>query len=242
MTTTSACPSGKSLLWKVQVSDPNVVCGYTTPGQFLQLRRDETTDPLFLAMCSPPPSFDSNKDDNNSLEFLIKPTSNRPWLHDIQAGASVQVSNISGTGFSGAKAALEDNQKDNEDGIDHILLVAAGSGIAPLMASFRTQEWMDSVTYKTMYYGEGTLDDICFQDELATEESGINLVPCFSQQKRDFSKGYWAGHVQMIMWQRGVVNPEKTLALVCGMEDMVHDVRQLLKRAGVKPERIITNI
>lgn len=235
----SACPSGKSLLWKIQIDDPKIIIDYTTPGQFLQLRKDDTTDPLFLAMCSPPASDD---DDANVLEFLVKTTPNIPWLADIKDGETVQVSSVMGEGFAAAAAALQDNDKSADDGIDHILLVGAGSGISPLMAAFRNQGWLDSVTYGSVYYGEWTFDDICFQDELTTEESGINLVPCFSKQERDFTKGLWSGHVQTVMWQRGITNPEKTLACVCGMKDMVDDVRQLLKRAGVKPERIVTNV
>jgi ferredoxin-NADP reductase len=227
----SACPSGKSMLWKVQVDGTPL--DYTVPGQFLQLRKDDTTEPLFLAMCSPP--------DGKELEFLVKLSPNIPWLTDIQADTKVQVSNVMGKGFEAVAEALKDNDKEADDGIDHMLLVATGSGVAPLMSAFRTPGWMDHVTYASMYYGEWTIDDICFQDELTTEDAGINLVPCFSKQERDFTKGFWSGHVQMVMWQRGVVNPEKTLALVCGKKEMEEDVRQLLTRAGVKPERIVTN-
>lgn len=209
---------------------------YTVPGQFLQLRRDDSTDPLFLAMCSPP-----NHNDDNTLEFLVKTTSNIPWLTDVKPDTKVQVSNVMGKGFEAAAEALKDNDKDADDGIDHVLLVANGSGVAPLMSAFRAPGWMDRVTYGSMYYGEWTMDDICFQDELTTEEAGINLIPCFSRQERDFTKGLWSGRVQTVMWQRGVVNPEKTLALVCGKKEMEEDVRQLLTRAGVKPERIVTN-
>lgn len=239
MSAEKACPSGKSMLWKIKIHNDADV-GYTVPGQFLKLRKDDATDPLLLAMCSPPPSDDTN-DDNITLEFLVKLSPNISWLTDIQADTKVQVSNVMGKGFVAAAEALQSNNKEDDDGIDHMLLVGTGSGVAPLMSAFRAPDWMDKVTYSSMYYGEWTMDDICFQDELTTEEAGINLVPCFTRQERDFNKGLWAGHVQMVMWQRGVVNPEKTLALVCGKKEMEEDVRQLLTRAGVKPERIITN-
>jgi ferredoxin-NADP reductase len=247
VSTRPACSSAKSLLWSIQLDHQDALSlGYTTPGQFLKLRWNETTDPLFLAMCSSPPSHDDGNDKKKTLEFLVKTTPNIPWLTDIEEGATVQVSNVMGDGFAAAAEALKDgsnsSSEDTEDSIDHVLLVAAGSGIAPLMACFRTKKWMDQVTYKTAYYGEWTFDDICFKDELTTEEAGINLVPCFSKQERDFTKGFWSGHVQMVMWQRGVVNPEKTLALVCGPTEMIQDVRQLLTRAGVKSERVVANV
>ena len=47
-----ACPSGKSLFWRVQVS-PKLFDSYKNPGQFVQLRMNDK-DPLFLAMCSAP--------------------------------------------------------------------------------------------------------------------------------------------------------------------------------------------
>lgn len=293
-----ACPSGKSLLWTVQVDGiPESVSPsippfeYTDPGQFVQLRCsddnadiencDESNNELILAMCGPPEFNEPNK-----LEFLVKTTPNIPWLTDIKPGSKVQVTQCQGRGLASSIAKVleealaksaggiaaaattttsttDDNVGDdateeddgqvveNDGSIDHLLLVAAGSGIAPLMACLREGGgWLpNAVQYVSMYYGEWTMDDLCFQEYLFPSDidgaDGANhkiyTVPCLSRQKRDLVKNIWSGHVQNVMWSRGVVNPEKTLAVVCGMDEMEHDVKQLLKRAGVDESRILTN-
>jgi NAD(P)H-flavin reductase len=103
---------------------------------------------------------------------------------------------------------------------------------------------LTDVSFTSVFYGEWTMDDICFQDkfECFSKQNNVRMVPCLSRQDRDFSKGIWKGRVQDVLWQQGIVNPDNTVALVCGVEEMVHDVRQLLKRVGVKEDRIITNI
>mmetsp|Transcript_27187 Transcript_27187/g.65057 ORF Transcript_27187/g.65057 Transcript_27187/m.65057 type:complete len:659 (-) Transcript_27187:1283-3259(-) len=296
VSTEHACPSGKSLQWIVQVDetqhDSTDAFEYNDPGKFVQLKCnnddgslancDDTNNKLFLAMCGPPSYYEPNK-----LEFLVKTTSNIPWLQDIKPGSKVQITQCQGQGLASSIATVledalanksteddtTDSDDDNEDGlssgdtdIEHLLLVAAGSGIAPLMACLREGGgWLfNSVPYVSMYYGEWTQDDLCFQEYLFPTLTGSNgsddgngndidtsvdtskqmkiyTIPCLSKQKRDFTKGIWSGHVQNVMWSRGIVNPEKTLAVICGMEEMETDVRQLLKRAGVDENRILTN-
>mmetsp|Transcript_27186 Transcript_27186/g.65053 ORF Transcript_27186/g.65053 Transcript_27186/m.65053 type:complete len:657 (-) Transcript_27186:1283-3253(-) len=266
---------------------------YNDPGKFVQLKCsnddgsidncDDTNNKLFLAMSGPPSYYEPNK-----LEFLVKTTPNIPWLQDIKPGSKVQITQCQGQGLASSIATIleealanksteddtaDSDDDDNEDGsssadtdIEHLLLVAAGSGIAPLMACLREGGgWLfNSVPYVSMYYGEWTQDDLCFQEYLFPTLTGSNgsddgngndidtsvdtskqmkiyTIPCLSKQKRDFTKGIWSGHVQNVMWSRGIVNPEKTLAVICGMEEMETDVRQLLKRAGVDENRILTN-
>jgi NAD(P)H-flavin reductase len=261
ISTESACPSGKSLLWKVQVDD-STAKKFTRPGQFIQLRKNDKTDPLFLAMCSSPSSSSEN-----CFEFLVKTTPNIPWLTEIESNMNVQISDILGSGFdttSMIPSDDDDNTRTSEEKgdavvddnkIQHLMLVGAGSGIAPLMACLKEIEntkddnmsgWtkpLKDVVLTSVYYGEWTIDDVCFQDAFEQlQSSNVRMIPCLSKQERDFSRGIWKGHVQDVLWQQGIASPEKTTALICGMDDMVHDVRQLLKRAGVKEDRIITNV
>ena len=80
LSTIKACPSGKSLLWKIQVP---YELNYEIHCQFLQLRWNTTTDSLFLAMYSAPVS--------KIMEFLVKTTPNIPWLADMKPGMKVEV-------------------------------------------------------------------------------------------------------------------------------------------------------
>lgn len=378
----SACPSGKSLLWRVQI--PESLAGtYTVPGQFVKLRWNDTVEPLFLAMCSPPVSYtpqvvssnhhrtttitttphheypthtsdDSNDtstsntirtsspDDNNSsaatadgingntrhrcvFEFLVKTTPNITWLSNIGSGTRVQVSQVYGNGFpllvpislippcttlttSCSSPQQQDNDNDEvqpfqDDGHcdsngehqqqEHIvgrqgiLLVAAGSGIAPLKACIESGQLQSivgpdgddqsngstnnnkkKIRFYRLYYGEWTQDDLCFPELFDTwkVKYGIEIIPCLSRSPDGM------GHVQNALRRdlcaqdggdgdHGDITPITTYtpkllqsagtatksslgatAFLCGMDDMVVTVTELLQEAGVPPERILINL
>jgi hypothetical protein len=360
----SACPSGKSLLWRVQIPD-SLAGSYTVPGQFVKLRWNDTVEPLFLAMCSPPVSptpqsitpnhhhwittttttttgsggnTSVTADDTNGntrrtcvFEFLVKTTPNITWLSNIGSGTRVQVSQVYGNGFpllvpirmippftstmtncsssqqedsyNGEESPHQDvGHDDNEDeqqqqqqqvvGRNGILLVAAGSGIAPLKACIESGQLQfivgpeggkrcDAGTnnnkkhnrFYRLYYGEWTQDDLCFPELYDTwkVKYGIQIIPCLSRSPDGM------GHVQnalrrdLFLDQDGDnsdpgVSGASTLTLtsnpiqlsaptttkttdsvvatafLCGMDDMVVSVTELLQEAGVPPERILINL
>ena len=88
---------------------------YKVGGQYVQVRKDEDTKPLFLAIASPP-----SETENSCFDFLIKKTDDNAWMTD----GNVEMSQVLGNGFP---------VKEELDGIKYdfpcqnVLLFAAGS-------------------------------------------------------------------------------------------------------------------
>ena len=98
------------------------------------------------------------------------------------------------------------------------------------------------------------MDDICFHDQFsswreeANDSRRFDFIPCLSRQKdgkladRSVTYNSAMGHVQEVLEQRGISNPNETGAFVCGMDEMQNDVTRLLVDAGVDRHRILTNL
>lgn len=217
LSTEDACPSGKSLLWRVQVS-PKLFDSYQIPGQFVQLRIDDK-DPLFLAMCSAPGK------EENVFEFLVKTTPNIPWLPSVKSGMTVQLTKIMGSGFDLDQIVDEDNH--------NIIMCVAGSGIAPIKACIESGR----VTSGRLYYGEWTDKDLCFTAAYREWGENIKVISCLS---RDSDGRYRSGYVQDVLQEDGISS--SCSAILCGMPEMEQSVRTILLRAGMSEINIFTNL
>jgi len=217
---------------KVTVTiDPKTAAEYLIPGQYVQVRANEETTPLFLAITSPPaasvPTFD----------FLIKITDGNSWISEKDAVVeSVQVSQVLGGGFPIAKELASVTEVTN------VLLFAAGSGIAPIAAAIESGDLQTSGGSRTgkLYYGVRTEDDLCFVDQFpAWKEAGIEVVPVLSKPGDGWTgrKGY----VQNALEEDGVTDAKTTGALLCGMKEMAVAVTEALTKAGVVEGRVLTN-
>jgi NAD(P)H-flavin reductase len=215
---------------------PETAQEYSIPGQYVQVRLNEETKPLFLAIASPPAA------ENASFEFLIKKTDGNEWMTNAVPGTSLQISQVLGGGFPIA---------ENIDGFkfdfptQNIFLFAAGSGIAPLRAAIESgqlgvAESGSGGRTARLYYGVRTEKDLCFVDKFAEwEASGVQVVPVLSQP----SDG-WAGrtgYVQNCLEEDGVPIPRNSGALLCGMKGMAESVTDILTKAGVFEGRVLTN-
>jgi len=217
---------------KVTVSiDPKTAKEYLIPGQYVQVRANEDTKPLFLAITSPPEPANAN------FDFLIKITDDNTWISEQQStAATVQVSQVLGGGFPIQKelASLTD--------VTNVLLFAAGSGIAPIAAAIESGDLQtsDSTRMGRLYYGVRTESDLCFVDQFpAWKKAGIEVVPVVSQPS-DSWKGK-SGYVQNALEEDGVTDPKSTGALLCGMKEMAVAVTEVLTKAGVVEGRVLTN-
>ena len=246
-----ACPSSKSCLVQVQVP-AETAAEYKVPGQYVQMRPNNDagdTKPLFLAMASPPSAAtstasDENTNKNDMFEFLIKKTDGNEWLTTLQAGAAVEISQVLGNGYP-----LEENLEGFKYDFptQNILLLAAGSGIAPLKAAIESnqlllKEGSDISGTRTcrLYYGEQTADDLCFTNQFADwEQMGVQVVPVLSQPGPEWQGR--EGYVQTALEEDGVAVPRNTGALICGMKGMAEASKELLTNAGVFEGRILFN-
>lgn len=203
---------------------------YKVGGQYVQVRKDEDTKPLFLAIASPP-----SETENSCFDFLIKKTDDNAWMTD----GNVEMSQVLGNGFP---------VKEELDGIKYdfpcqnVLLFAAGSGIAPICAAIESGDLKTSSGGRTarLYYGVKNEKDLCFVDRFSTwEKNGVQVVPVLSQPS-DSWQGR-TGYVQNALEEDGVPVPRNTGALLCGMKGMVESVTEILTKAGTFEGRILTN-
>lgn len=230
-----ANPSGNSVSMTIAVPTETTQ-EYTVPGQYVQIRLNEETKPLFLAIASPPNA------ENAAFEFLIKKTEGNEWLTSAVPGAALQVSQVLGGGFP-IQENIEGFKYDFPT--QNILLFAAGSGIAPIRAAIESgqlgvAESGSGGRTARLYYGVRTEEDLCFADKFSQwETSGVEVVPVLSQPGEG-----WAGrtgYVQNCLEEDGVPIPRNSGALLCGMKGMAESVTELLTKAGVFEGRVLTN-
>lgn len=125
----------------------------------------------------------------------------------------------------------------------HVLLFAAGSGIAPIRALVQhVLGHRDDFDRVTLFYGQRRGSDFAYQREhLVWERGGVRVVLCPSQE--DEAWPGVRGRVQEVARSLafGGSPPERSVVFVCGMTAMVDDVKATLARAGIPPERVHLN-
>jgi len=223
----SANQSGECIAVTLTIP-PETAQEYTIPGQYVQVRKDDDTKPLTLAIASSPDA------ENARFEFLIKKTDDNAWVTD----GSIDISQVMGKGYP---------MKEELDGLKHdfpcqnILLFAAGSGIAPIRSAIESGELQTSGTRTArLYYGAKTEKDLCFVNKFPEwEKKGIQVVPVLSRPG-DGWEGR-TGYVQNALEEDGVPVPRNSGVLLCGMKGMTEAVTEILTKAGVISDRILTN-
>jgi NAD(P)H-flavin reductase len=125
----------------------------------------------------------------------------------------------------------------------HVLLFAAGSGIAPVRALVQhVLAHRSDFDRVTLFYGQRGHDDFAYRAEhLAWERGGVRVVLCPSRE--DEAWPGVRGRVQEVARSLafGGSPPESSVAFVCGMTAMVDDVKATLARAGIPPARVHLN-
>jgi NAD(P)H-flavin reductase len=209
---------------------------YKVPGQYVQVRLNEDTKPLFLAIASPPDG------ENAEFQFLVKKTDDNGWLTGAGAGTKIELSQVLGGGFP-VKENLEGFKYDFP--AQNVLFFAVGSGIAPIRAAIESGQ-LDIAgagaggRTARLYYGVQTEEDLCFVDKFAAWEGiGVQVVPVLSQPSPTWHGR--TGYVQTVLEEDGVAIPRNSGALLCGMKGMVESVKDILTKAGVFEGRVMTN-
>ena len=230
-----ACTSGACVSLSVDVGNTDLTKEYTIPGQYVQLRLDEDTKPLFLAIASPPDA------ESTAFEFLVKKTDTNEWLTDASIGTAVQISQVLGGGFP-----IEENLNSLKYDFptQNVMLFAVGSGIAPIRAAIESGQLRSGPENggraARVYYGERTPGDLCFTEHFARwEAAGVEVVPVLSQPPSTW--GGRSGYVQNALEEDGVPIPRNSGALLCGMKGMAESVKDVLVKAGVFEGRVLTN-
>ena len=204
---------------------PESARAHRRPGQLVKLHA--ATGEAYLAIASAP-------SDDGVVELLLKRGGK---VADAAIAAAVpsgplQISAPFGKGFPVEEA------RDR-----HVLLFAAGSGIAPIRALVQHivhhRAEFDRVT---LFYGQRHGADFAYRREhLDWERGGVRVVLCPSGE--DEAWPGVRGRVQEVAQTMafGGSPPEESVAFVCGMTAMVDEVKATLEQAGVPRRRVHLN-
>jgi len=241
----------------IEVSS-DVASTYEHPGQYVKVKIGDMK-PSFFAIASPP-------DDRNVLSFLIKESPSNDFILNCATGASVDLSLPQGRGFQ-IDEYFNNYKKDFP--VNSILLMACGSGIAPIAAALDSGKLgLKETSYESifarkakLYIGAKTESHLPFAEKYAEwAEKGVQVIPVLSQEGKGESAesktggggggGAGAaagslpmrrGYIQDALREDAVPVPKNCAVLLCGMRDMTDNVKELCLEAGVYEGRILLN-
>ena len=204
--------------------------GYTTPGQYVQVRTGgPDAKPGFFAVASPPAGKDGAQ--KSTLEFLIRSGvgAAADALAASAPGTTVDASPVQGRGFPVDRIPPA--------AVDTVLLFATGSGIAPVAALIESGALQASKRRDVrLYYGTANKESTAFADRAAAwaDAFGVRTINVFSDEGEDyvqdaFSKG------------GGLADGSRAAAILCGQREMCDAVKGLLAEAGVPEENVLLN-
>ena len=126
---------------------------------------------------------------------------------------------------------------------DPLLLVAGGSGVAPLMAMVRHRAQIRSGTPCTLLYSSRTPRDIIYKDELdrlGQAGSGLRVLHTLTREQPPGWTGY-SRRIDMSMLAEVVEGTGRTAeAFVCGPTPLVESVAESLVNIGLSPSQVKT--
>jgi ferredoxin-NADP reductase len=126
-----------------------------------------------------------------------------------------------------------------------LLLVAGGSGIAPLMSMLRHREASGAPVGARLVYSSRSWEDIIYRDELERLAAGVNGVQVFHTLTRSQPEG-WRGYDRRVdgamLSETAWPESSAPMAFVCGPTPFVESVASALVLLGypatsVKTER-----
>jgi ferredoxin-NADP reductase len=127
---------------------------------------------------------------------------------------------------------------DPDGSPDPLLLVAGGSGIAPLMAMLRQRAEVGSDVPARLLYSSRTLEDVIYRDEL--DQLGAEVALTLTRQQPPGWTGF-ARRVDVEMLREVSFPPEQSpRVFVCGPTSFVEAVADALVGLGHRPGRIRT--
>jgi ferredoxin-NADP reductase len=130
----------------------------------------------------------------------------------------------------------------NHDG-SPLLLVAGGSGIAPLMAMIRHRANTNSRVLTKLLYSSRSYEEVIYRaelDRLAANDSSLRVVHTLTRRQPEKWTGY-ARRIDRAMLEEAAWRPEQNpLAYTCGPTALVETVASYLQELGYEPGRIKT--
>jgi len=200
-----------------------------TPGQFVMLWsediRDENDRPIKRAF-----SIASSPDMENKIELCIKVSSEyglSKRIQDAKIGDEFTIKGPSGR--------FGPHENDGED----YVMIAAGSGIAPMMSIIRNTDYDKNVGTHYLFYMNKTAEDQIYIDELEKISNDYLKFKLITFITRDGdAEAKYNERVSMEHVLKHVKTPEKKSFFLCGPLQMIKDFNTVLMEKGVPKELI----
>ena len=213
------CPDIRHFLFEAEGAGPLVY----TPGQFVSLSEELNGKHITRAysIASPP--------DGNRFQLCLNQVKDgrfSPHLFSMQPGDTVKMAGPLGTFVP--RSPLSDS-----------IFVAVGTGIAPFRAMLHTPSLFESGHTIELIFGARYEIGLLYSDEfeaLAAKHPNFRFTPTVTRPG-----GQWTGHtgrVQPLLLE-SIGHRRDIDVYVCGMKEMVDDVRRLLKEMTFDRKRII---
>jgi ferredoxin-NADP reductase len=124
-----------------------------------------------------------------------------------------------------------------------LLLVAGGSGIAPLMAMLHHRANSPHKVMTTLLYSSRSYDDVIYRaeiDHLAANDAALRVIYTFTRRQPPNWKGYKRRIDRAMLTETAWPAADNALAFACGPTALVETVATCLLNLGYKAERIKT--
>lgn len=126
----------------------------------------------------------------------------------------------------------------------HYLLVAAGSGITPILSIAKTTLETEPKSHVTLIFGNRATSSTMFREQLTdlknTYMGRFNLIFIFSREQQDIE--LYNGHIDaekcQVMFERWLDAKQLDAAFICGPQTMTETVRDTLASAGMPTQHI----
>jgi CDP-4-dehydro-6-deoxyglucose reductase, E3 len=193
------------------------------PGQFASLTAEINGSPITRAYSFASPACGSR------IELclnLVHEGKFSPYLFELKPGDCVQMTGPWG-GFI-FRQPVEDT-----------ILVATGTGIVPFRAMLQDRLSRDSVHQYTLIFGVRYEHVLLYREEfeqLAQDHPNFHFWPTLSRPEPGWTGR--TGHVQAHLFE-AVGERRDVNVFICGLKEMVDDVRSILKSSGFDRKRII---
>ena len=199
------------------------------PGQYVQLKipkYEMTQESEYRAY-----SVASSSEMSRDLELLITKVDEgavSTYVHDyMKQGEELTINGPYGDFY------LQDSEKD-------IILIATGSGLAPLLSILHQIE-KEKITRKTtLFFGARKVKDLLYYDELKAFEERLPDFTYTPTLSRSTEEDQWQGEKGRVtdLIERYIPEKADVEVYICGSPAMVESCDELLKKKGIPGENI----